>query len=167
MASLLEDNELKGMRRRFQQQAEALLRESATGGSEFYDEEKKDSKPLPRINIHSVFWILAAISITYYTDFFQVVKEILLEGCWWLMIGTSLLGASVLIALYCIIYLEWRCGISDYDSQYPALVPFAVSTFVIAAICYNAALWPVWSLFTPLILFTQFMGMVMLVSLLG
>ncbi|KAM9410525.1 transmembrane protein 128 isoform 1-T1 [Pholidichthys leucotaenia] len=32
---------------------------------------------------------------------------------------------------------------------------------------FNIALWPVWSFFTPLILFTQFMGVVMFISLLG
>lgn len=31
----------------------------------------------------------------------------------------------------------------------------------------NIALWPVWSFLTPVILFTQFMGVVMLISLLG
>lgn len=32
---------------------------------------------------------------------------------------------------------------------------------------FNVALWPVWSFMTPLLLFIQFMGVVMLVSLLG
>lgn len=32
---------------------------------------------------------------------------------------------------------------------------------------FNIALWPVWSFFTPLILFTQFMGVIMFISLLG
>ncbi|KAM4706720.1 transmembrane protein 128 [Discoglossus pictus] len=167
MAALLEDRELQGMRRRFQQQAEALLRESGHGDVDTYDEEKKYEKPLPRVNIHSVFWILAAISITYYADFFEAVKGNLLEGCLWLLGGAIFLAVSLSVAAYCIIYLEWRCGISDYDTKYPALVPVAITAFIIAAICFNASLWPVWSFFTPLILLTQFMGVVMLVSLLG
>ncbi|KAM4808277.1 transmembrane protein 128 [Rhinophrynus dorsalis] len=165
MAALSEDSDLQCIRQRFQQQAESLLRETDPGDTDIY--EKKKEKPPSRINLHSVFWILAAVSLTYYVEFFQVVKEILEGGCWWLLSGTLLLVVSLSVALYCIIYLEWLCGISDYDTKYPALVPITITTFIVAAICYNVALWPTWSFFTPLILFTQFMGMVMLVSLLG
>lgn len=37
--------------------------------------EKADSKPLPRFNRHSVFWILASVGLTYYVDFFRVLLE--------------------------------------------------------------------------------------------
>ncbi|OCT96718.1 transmembrane protein 128 [Xenopus laevis] len=166
MASLLEDRDLREIRQRFQRQAESLLQGTETGDNSD-EEKKKKEKPLPRFNIHSVLWVLAAASLTYYTDFFQVVKEILQGGCMWLLTGTILLAISISIALYCIVYLEWYCKISDYDNQYPALVPVTVAVFVTAAVCYNVALWPIWSFFTPFILFTQFMGVVMLVSLLG
>lgn len=36
---------------------------------------EKDAKPLPRINRHSVFWIVASISVTYYVDFFHNIME--------------------------------------------------------------------------------------------
>ncbi|KAM3937253.1 transmembrane protein 128 [Leptodactylus fuscus] len=165
MAALLEDRELQGLRQRFQLQAEALLRED--GGADSDDEKKKQEKPLPRLNAHSVFWILAAISLTYYIDFFQVLQSNLHEGCVWLLVGAVSLVVSLSIALYCIVYLEWHCGICDYDAKYPGLVPVAIVTFLVTAVCFNVSLWPVWSFFTPVILFTQFMGFVMLVSLLG
>ncbi|KAE8629148.1 hypothetical protein XENTR_v10000371 [Xenopus tropicalis] len=177
MASLLEEKDLRVLRQRFQRQAESLLQGTENEDS---DEKKKKEKPLPRVNLHSVFWILAAVALTYYIDFFEVVKEILQGGCMWLLTGTILLAISLSIALYCMVYLEWYCRISDYDNQYPALVPVTVAVFVTAAVwivnrilvstgwySYNVALWPVWSFFTPFILFTQFMGVVMLVSLLG
>lgn len=36
---------------------------------------EKKRKPLTRLNIHSAFWILASIAVTYYFDFFKTVKE--------------------------------------------------------------------------------------------
>lgn len=131
------------------------------------EDDKKKQKPLPRINIHSVFWILAAVAVTHYVDFLPAVHLNLQEGCTWLLVGAVSLVVSMSVALYCIIYLEWYRGICDYDAKYPELVPVAILTFLVAAVCFNVSLWPMWSYFTPLILFTQFMGFVMLVSLLG
>ncbi|XP_075050761.1 transmembrane protein 128 [Mixophyes fleayi] len=167
MAALLEDRDLQGLRQRFQLQADTLLREAGVQEADINEDEKKKEKPLPRVNIHSVFWILAAVSLSYYVDFLQVIHENLQEGSLWLLGGALSLAVSVSIALYCIVYLEWRCGICDYDAKYPGLVPIAIVTFLVAAICINVSLWPVWSFLTPVILFTQFMGFVMLVSILG
>ncbi|XP_061439949.1 transmembrane protein 128 [Rhineura floridana] len=128
--------------------------------------EKKE-KPLPRLNIHSAFWILASIATTYYVEFFKTVKEVIQQESWWFVLGSCLLVISLSVAFYCIIYLEWYCRIEDYDASYPALIPITTASFIAAAICFNVSLWPVWSFLTPLVLFTQFMGIVMLVSLLG
>lgn len=38
-------------------------------------QEEKDAKPLPRINKHSVFWIVASLGLTYYVDFFQNLTD--------------------------------------------------------------------------------------------
>ncbi|XP_076192058.1 transmembrane protein 128 isoform X2 [Aptenodytes patagonicus] len=128
---------------------------------------EKKRKPLTRLNVHSAFWILASIAVTYYFDFLKTVKETIQADSWWFASGSCLLAASSSVAIYCILYLEWYCGIEDYDAQYPALIPITTATFIAAAICFNIALWPVWSFMTPLLLFIQFMGVVMLVSLLG
>ena len=37
--------------------------------------EEKDAKPLPRINRHSVFWVVASIAVTYYVEFLQNIME--------------------------------------------------------------------------------------------
>ncbi|KAF1499345.1 hypothetical protein FQV19_0013136, partial [Eudyptula minor] len=88
---------------------------------------EKKRKPLTRLNIHSAFWILASIAVTYYFDFLKTVKEtIQADSC--------LLAASSSVAVYCILYLEWYCGIEDYDAQYPALIPITTATFIAAAI---------------------------------
>ncbi|XP_033016617.1 transmembrane protein 128 [Lacerta agilis] len=128
--------------------------------------EKKE-KPLPRLNIHSAFWILASIATTYYIEFFKIVKEIIQQESWWFILGICLLIISLSVAFYCIIYLEWYHGIEDYDAIYPALVPITTASFIAAAVCFNISLWPIWSFLTPVVLFVQFMGIVMLVSLLG
>ncbi|XP_004579413.1 transmembrane protein 128 [Ochotona princeps] len=126
--------------------------------------ERKE-KPLPRFNIHCGFWILASIGVTYYADFFKTLKENLYTSSWFLS-GGALLLVSFSIAFYCIVYLEWYRGI-EYDMKYPALVPVTTASFIAAGICFNVALWPVWSFLTPLLLFTQFMGVIMFISLLG
>ncbi|XP_036619601.1 transmembrane protein 128 [Trichosurus vulpecula] len=168
MATAIDAGELHQLRRRFQE--EGLLGASALQGHGAEAEEpttvEKKEKPLPRLNIHSAFWILASIVVTYYVEFFKTVKENI-QTSGWLLVGISLLITSLAIAFYCILYLEWYCGIGDYDVRYPVLIPLTTATFILAGICFNIALWPVWTLFTPLILFTQFMGAIMLVSLLG
>ncbi|NXA10024.1 TM128 protein, partial [Sapayoa aenigma] len=95
---------------------------------------EKKMKPLTRLNIHSAFWILASITVTYYFDFFKTVKETMQEDSWWLASGTCLLAVCLSVAFYCILYLEWYCGIEDYDAQYPALIPITTATFIAAAI---------------------------------
>ncbi|KAM5191823.1 transmembrane protein 128 [Mantella aurantiaca] len=167
MASLVQDRDLQNLRRRFEQQAEALLGEAGVTEADGDEDEKKKQKPLPRVNVHSVFWILAAVAVTHYVDFLPVLQMNLQEGCTWLLVGAVSLVFSMTVALYCIVYLEWYHGVYDYDAKYPGLVPVAILTFLVAAVCFNVSLWPVWSFCTPLILFTQFMGFVMLVSLLG
>ncbi|KAK1196336.1 TM128 protein, partial [Pygoscelis papua] len=86
-----------------------------------------ERKALTRLNIHSAFWILASIAVTYYFDFFKTVKEaVQADSC--------LLTASSSVAVYCILYLEWYCGIEDYDARYPALISITTATFIAAAI---------------------------------
>ncbi|NWW96165.1 TM128 protein, partial [Rhynochetos jubatus] len=91
-------------------------------------------KPLTRLNIHSSFWILASIAVTYYFDFFKTVKETIQADSWWFASGSCLLAACLCVAFYCILYLELYCGIEDYDAQYPALIPITTATFIAAAI---------------------------------
>uniref|UniRef100_A0A3P9M1N2 Transmembrane protein 128 n=1 Tax=Oryzias latipes TaxID=8090 RepID=A0A3P9M1N2_ORYLA len=138
--------------------------DSATGKP---GQEEKDWKPLPRINKHSVFWIAASAGVTYYVDFFRVVLESDEIKSWWFNVGLTLLGICLTLAMFCIVYLEWFKGIQHYDQEYPAIPPITTAAFIAASCSFNIALWPVWSFFTPVILFTQFMGVVMFISLLG
>ncbi|XP_030306118.1 transmembrane protein 128 isoform X1 [Calypte anna] len=159
---------LPRLRRPLRREAEPRNLPSGDGGAaEESTAVEKKKKPLNRLNVHSAFWILSSIAVTYYFDFFKTVKETIQADSWWFASGSCLFAACLSVAFYCILYLEWYCGIEDYDAQYPALIPITTATFIAAAICFNVALWPVWSFMTPLLLFIQFMGVVMLVSLLG
>ncbi|NXX90971.1 TM128 protein, partial [Centropus bengalensis] len=95
---------------------------------------EKKRTPIARLNIHSAFWILASFAVTYYFDFLKTVKEAFQADSWWFASGSCLLIACSSVAFYCILYLEWYCGIQDYDAQYPALIPITVATFIAAAI---------------------------------
>uniref|UniRef100_UPI00398F2130 transmembrane protein 128 isoform X2 n=1 Tax=Pristiophorus japonicus TaxID=55135 RepID=UPI00398F2130 len=132
--------QLLRMRSRFRQEAQAtdLLEPVRPTAGDLEDEEKKKEKPLPRFNMHSVFWILSSIAVTYYVEFFSTIKtDYRIEGRWFLL-GTSLLIISLLIAIYCIFYLEWYKGIREYEQYNPTLVPSATAAFIAAAVCVLA-----------------------------
>ncbi|XP_069782736.1 transmembrane protein 128 isoform X3 [Narcine bancroftii] len=124
------------VRNRFRQDAQAVFTGDALRSTaDLEDEVKKKEKPLPRFNIHSVFWILSSIAVTYYVDFFSTIKtDYRIEGRWFLL-GSSLLIISLLIAIYCIFYLEWYRGVREYEQYNPTLVPSATAAFVAATVC--------------------------------
>ncbi|XP_041811348.1 transmembrane protein 128 isoform X2 [Chelmon rostratus] len=139
---MLNDSELATLRNRFKRDAEFLMQTTTSG-----DEDEK--------------------GVTYYVDFLRNIMENDDIKSWWFNVGLVLLGICLSLAMFCIVYLEWFKGIQNYDHVYPAIPPITTAAFIAASCSFNLALWPVWSFFTPLILFTQFMGVVMFISLLG
>uniref|UniRef100_UPI00358DE086 transmembrane protein 128 isoform X2 n=1 Tax=Myxine glutinosa TaxID=7769 RepID=UPI00358DE086 len=129
--------------------------------------QERVAAPPRRINLHAAFWVCAASAVTFYTDFFMVLFTDLRVDSWWLKFGISLLCLSLSIACYCIVYLEWFRKLPDYDNYNPYLVPISTASFIAGGFCLMVALWPVWSVATPVILLTQFLGLVMFISLLG
>ncbi|XP_051716582.1 transmembrane protein 128 [Ctenopharyngodon idella] len=161
---MAEFSEFVNVRRRFKINELEEEDEKTAGPDEDEDVKVKSSS---RINRHSVFWILASIALTYYVDFFSVVLNHSDIHSWWFSVGLVLLGLCLSLAAFCIVYLEWFRGIKHYEQEYPAVPAVTTAAFIAASCSLNMALWPVWSFFTPVILFTQFMGVVMLISLLG
>ncbi|XP_035653409.1 transmembrane protein 128-like [Oncorhynchus keta] len=164
---MLADGQFLNLRNRFKKDAELLMQGVSAGDSNEKSQEEKDDKPLPRINRHSVFWIVASVGLTYYFDFLRVITENGDIRSWWFNVGVILLGICLALAMFCIVYLEWFKGIQHYDHEYPAIPPITTAAFLAASCSFNIALWPVWSFLTPVLLFTQFMGVVMLISMLG
>ncbi|XP_076012848.1 transmembrane protein 128 [Genypterus blacodes] len=164
---MLNDSELATLRNRFKRDAALLMQGAESSDHDEKSPEEKDAKPLPRINRHSVFWIVASVALTYYVDFFSNIVENSDIKRWWFNAGLLLLVICFSLAMFCIVYLEWFKGIQHYEYEYPAIPPITTAAFIAASCSLNIALWPVWSFFTPLILFSQFMGVVMFISLLG
>ncbi|XP_041748017.1 transmembrane protein 128 isoform X1 [Coregonus clupeaformis] len=164
---MLADSEFVNLRNRFKKDADLLMQGVSAGDSNEKSQEEKDAKPLPRINRHSVFWIVASVGLTYYFDCLRVITENADIKSWWFNVGVILLGICLALAMFCIVYLEWFKGIQHYDHEYPAIAPITTAAFIAASCSFNIALWPVWSFLTPVLLFTQFMGVVMLISMLG
>uniref|UniRef100_A0A4W5NUX7 Transmembrane protein 128 n=1 Tax=Hucho hucho TaxID=62062 RepID=A0A4W5NUX7_9TELE len=164
---MLADSQFVNLRNRFKKNAELHMQGVSAGDSNETSQEEKDAKPLPRINCHSVFWIVASVGLTYYFDFLHVITENGFIRSWWFNVGVILLGICLTLAMFCIVYLEWFKGIQHYDHEYPAIPPITTAAFLAASCSFNIALWPVWSFLTPVLLFTQFMGVVMLISMLG
>ncbi|XP_067096547.1 transmembrane protein 128 [Osmerus mordax] len=164
---MLDDSELVTLRNRFKSNAEVLMQGVSAVDNNEKSQEEKDVKPLPRINRHSVFWIVASVCLTYYVDFLRVIVENEDIKSWWFNVGLVLFGVCLSLATFSIVYLEWYKGIQHYDQVYPTIAPTTTASFIAASCSFNIALWPVWSFLTPIILFTQFMGVVMLISMLG
>lgn len=162
------DSELTALRNRFRRDAELLLQDQHEDGPEKTSQsESTEQRPFSRINRHSVFWLVASVAVTIYTDFFNILLHNDIINRWWLNVGVTLLALCLTLALFCILYLDWFRGVSHYEQEYPALPAVTTAAFIAASCSLNMALWPLWSILTPLVLFTQFMGVVMLVSLLG
>ncbi|KAI1888330.1 hypothetical protein AGOR_G00183900 [Albula goreensis] len=142
MADLLAESEFQTLRNRFKKDAEFLLRGVSDDDNGEKSSEDKEVKPLPRINRHSIFWIIAAAGLTYYLDFFTVIMVDESIKSWWFNVGVVLLAVSLGLALYCILYLDWFCGIQQYDEEYPALAPITTAVFIAASCSFNIALWP-------------------------
>ncbi|XP_053505660.1 transmembrane protein 128 isoform X2 [Ictalurus furcatus] len=131
MAGGLSENELAKLRNRFKRDAELLLQ--PVSEEEEKSKEKADSKPLPRFNRHSVFWISASVGLTYYVDFFSIILENEDIKSWWFNVGLVLLCVCLSLATFCIVYLEWFKGIQHYDQEYPAIPPITTAAFIAAS----------------------------------
>ncbi|XP_028303309.1 transmembrane protein 128 [Gouania willdenowi] len=163
----MNDSEFSALRNRFNREGELLFQSETQEDEEKKGKEEKDAKPLPRINRHSIFWTVVSVAVTYYVDFFHHIMENENINRWWFNVGLVLFGISLSLAMFCIFYLEWFKGIQHYDQEYPAIAPITTAAFLSASCSFNIALWPIWSVFTPVILFAQFMGVVMFISMLG
>ena len=63
-------------------------------------------------------------------DFISTPSSTPITPSWWLKFGISLLGLSLSIACYCILYLEWFRKLPDYDAYNPYLVPISTASFI-------------------------------------
>ncbi|KAK7877817.1 hypothetical protein WMY93_031525 [Mugilogobius chulae] len=147
MTAALSEGDLATLRNRFKKDVEFLLRSDDADDKE-KSPEQKDVQPLPRINRHSVFWIVASVALTYYLDFFKQLLHNEHIDRWWLNVSLLLLSLCLSLALFCIVYLEWFKGIVHYDQEFPSVPAVTTAAFIAASFSLNLALWPLWSFFT-------------------
>jgi len=126
------------------------------------------SVPKSPYTIQNVIWIVAAIAVFYFTDLPIAVLYDPRIYRTWLNIGIVLIGANLGIASYLIVYLSWikKLNSDEWDVRHPAAIPIATACFAFGSICMTVALWPLWGWCTPLILFTELMAVVVVISLL-
>ncbi|XP_030841330.1 transmembrane protein 128 isoform X2 [Strongylocentrotus purpuratus] len=129
-------------------------------------DEEEEARVTSPYNIQTVFWILASIAIFKLTDFVPAMFYDSAVKKTWLYIGAGFIGINMAIALYLIIVCSWIRKITDWEKHSPSAVPIATCSFVSGTLCINIALWPVYGFLTPVLLFTLFMGFIVIVSLL-
>ncbi|KAL1262211.1 hypothetical protein QQF64_007476 [Cirrhinus molitorella] len=83
---MAEISEFMNVRRRFKTNEEEEQEDDEQSSG---PDEAVDVTPSARINRHSVFWILASVSLTYYLDFFSVVLNHSDIHSWWFCVGVS------------------------------------------------------------------------------
>ena len=118
-------------------------------------------------NAHTIFWMVAAMLVFNYTDFANVVYNDARVKGEMLKIGSGLIAVNLTVGAYLVIYLSYMRGKKDWTAHtHPALIPIATLFGCAGMVVSTIALWPVWTFLTLPILFTLFMGTIMLASLL-
>ncbi|XP_033756849.1 transmembrane protein 128-like [Pecten maximus] len=125
--------------------------------------KKKGSK----YSLQNVLWFVGSIAIFYYTDFYIACRYDPRVNRNWFNIGAILIVINVCIALFFIVWLSAikKVDVDDWEKRYPILIPIATGAFIMGGMCVTVGLWPVWSIFTPVILFTLFMGFVVFIAM--
>lgn len=141
-----------------------ILERAREEGEKILRENDPGSKS--RINPHSVFWMVAAMAVFYYTDFYVAVRFDPRIHRLWLYIGGALIGFNLCVGCYCVLWLSYYKKITDWEKHSPYIIPIATASFIVGMICSIYALWPVWRVLTPFITFTLFMGVIFLATLL-
>ncbi|XP_078598923.1 transmembrane protein 128-like [Branchiostoma floridae x Branchiostoma japonicum] len=131
------------------------------------DKPQQKEEKLSRINAHTIFWLVASMAVFYYTDIAVALRVDPRINWLWLLPGAVLVGLNVVIGGFLIVWLSWIKGVStdEWEKLYPSAIPTATASFIIGGLCCMMGLWPVWGFLTPIILFTLFMGVVMVISL--
>lgn len=95
------------------------------------------------------------IGIQYYTDFWIILlTDPRIGSFFYLGLAFHLASLSVFIYL-------WGClSNTDWAESAPWAIPFAAATGVGAGLFYTIGLWPIWSFFTPVMLYIYFLGVI-------
>ncbi|XP_070540934.1 transmembrane protein 128-like [Ptychodera flava] len=146
-------------------------------GKDLKDFDKEGEEQLRKVEesqkwtpytLSNAMWMVASIAVFYYTDFAIAVRVDPRINRLWFNVGVVLVAVNIAIGFYFVVICSWirKIHTDDWEKHMPAAIPIATVAFIGGAVCLNVGLWPVWSILTPFILFTLFMGVVVLISLL-
>eukprot|EP01012_Entosiphon_sulcatum_P038084 TRINITY_DN49179_c0_g1_i1.p1 TRINITY_DN49179_c0_g1~~TRINITY_DN49179_c0_g1_i1.p1 ORF type:complete len:157 (-),score=28.43 TRINITY_DN49179_c0_g1_i1:43-513(-) len=151
------------------------LRERHTGG---YNEsgdvaarreltaEKKDRTAFDRVkdDLVSVFFVGFSIFVLLQFDVLGVMLNNQKIHRWLMWVGLAGFGTNALIGLFLVVYVEWWQK-QDMKTYHPLAIPIATGAACFGFVVLTIALWPVFHLLTPVILFIAVYGIVNLISL--
>ncbi|RUS79545.1 hypothetical protein EGW08_012675 [Elysia chlorotica] len=164
MATQENDGDL--LRQRFQEKLAARLNADPTDASA---EDTKPSKPASPFCVQNLLWLGVALAVFYFSDFVRVmVYDTSIKRIWY-WIGVALMSIHIGTAGFLVIWLGyWKKISSDtWEKQYPKAIPIATASFLVGILCLSVALWPVWGFLAPIILLSLFMGVVVIVAMIG
>lgn len=121
-----------------------------------------------KYSIQNIMWLMVAIAVFYYTDFYFVVRYDIRVNRFWFNLGALLVLVTVSIAAFLIVWLSFikKVHSDDWERLYPSAIPLATASSIMSGIFLTVGLWPLWNIFTPVILFVLFMGFIVTVAML-
>nr|XP_022343076.1 transmembrane protein 128-like isoform X1 [Crassostrea virginica] len=119
-------------------------------------------------SIQNILWLITSIAVFYYTDFYIACRYDQRVNRIWFNVGGILILVNVCIAAFLIVYITYikKVSADDWEKHYPAAIPIATGSFIMGSVCVTVGLWPLWNIFTPVILFILFMGMIVTLAML-
>nr|CAB3267035.1 transmembrane protein 128-like [Phallusia mammillata] len=130
-------------------------------------ERKHENQPVSSIGFDTITWIILSAVTLYYTDIVNALKvDHRISGYFLhLAVISSIIAFS--IGLYFIVWVSMVKGVhsDDWETYVPFGIPIATGSGVSAGICWTIALWGVYGIKSPIIVFILFMGFVMTVSI--
>eukprot|EP00118_Oscarella_pearsei_P001656 m.8036 g.8036 ORF g.8036 m.8036 type:complete len:180 (+) comp20288_c0_seq2:25-564(+) len=110
----------------------------------------------------SALWLIASAAVLFYSDFFRRAFTDPAVKLYWFYFGLLLLSVHAGIGIYLIAYI----GSDKWDTEIRWSIPIATVAALMSFVCFTVGLWPVWSILTPVLLFTLVMGVITIVGLL-
>ncbi|CAH1782792.1 unnamed protein product [Owenia fusiformis] len=110
----------------------------------------------------NLIWVASSGFLIYYTEIISTVMYNEQINRTWLYVGAGLFSATVAIAIYLCHWVTGKYGVppDDWMKTNPQLIPLAIVCFLSSCISITVSLWPVWSYYTPGMLFVYVMGLI-------
>jgi len=106
-------------------------------------------------------WVLTAVLLAYFTDFFTVLISSPKANRGLLQLVLICLLMNLTLVAYLTIYLPKVKGLTDSSAwpvYCPRVIPLIVIISFVAALLLIRATWPVWGFLSPLVLGIEMMG---------